>query len=154
MVFRRKCPVTRDKAGITFGERTVSGDSPETGRCLLQVDIRKRLRQFSLQVQFQAGRGCLGILGASGCGKSMTLKAIAGIEDPDQGQVVLGGRVLYDSGAGICLRPQKRKTGYLFQNYALFPNMTVEQNLEAGLRYGAGIRGEDRKSTRLNSSHR
>lgn len=142
MVFRRKCPVTRDKAGTTFGERTESGGSPETGRCLLQVDIRKRLRQFSLQVQFQAGRGCLGILGASGCGKSMTLKAIAGIEDPDQGQVVLGGRVLYDSGAGICLRPQKRKTGYLFQNYALFPNMTVEQNLEAGLRYGAGIRGD------------
>ena len=112
------------------------------GKLSLRVDIKKQLRQFLLQVQLEAGRGCLGILGPSGCGKSMTLKTIAGIQHPDSGQVVLGRRVLYDSARRIDVRPQKRRVGYLFQNYALFPNMTVEQNIRAGLQYGAKIRGD------------
>lgn len=74
--------------------------------------------------------GVVGILGASGCGKSMTLRCIAGIEIPDSGKIILNGRVLYDSEKKICLPPQKRKVGYLFQQYALFPHMTVRENLE------------------------
>lgn len=71
----------------------------------------------------------MGILGASGCGKSMTLKCVAGIEKPDQGRIVLNGKVLFDSEKGINLPARERRTGYLFQNYALFPTMTVEENL-------------------------
>ena len=73
------------------------------------------------------------VLGPSGCGKSMTLKCIAGIETPDEGRIVLDDEVLFDKKSGINLSPQKRKVGYLFQNYALFPHMTVKQNIEAGL---------------------
>lgn len=75
----------------------------------------------------------VGILGASGCGKSMTLRSIAGIFQPDEGRIVLGDRVLYDSARRIDLKPQVRNIGYLFQNYALFPNMTVRENIMAGL---------------------
>lgn len=114
---------------------------------LLGVDIKKRLKEFSLDISFRAGRGCLGILGPSGCGKSMTLKSVAGIVSPDSGRIAIqyaqgeaaGGRVLYDSSLKINQRPQIRRVGYLFQNYALFPNMTVEQNITIGLK-GAGGR--------------
>ena len=99
----------------------------------LIVDIRKQLGSFLMDVQLTAERGITCLLGASGCGKSMTLKCIAGIEKPDSGRIELDGRVLYDSEAGIHLPPQARKVGYLFQNYALFPNMTVRQNILCGL---------------------
>ncbi len=98
----------------------------------LYVDIEKRLGNFHLKAQFQAGDETLALLGASGCGKSMTLKCIAGIEKPDRGRIVLDGVPLFDSEKRINLPPQKRHTGLLFQNYALFPHMTVEQNLLAG----------------------
>lgn len=101
---------------------------------LLAVDIRKKLREFELQVQFTSGKGCLGILGPSGCGKSMTLKSIAGIVEPDSGSIVLDNRTLYDSSRRQNLKPQKRRVGYLFQNYALFPNMSVEENIQTGLK--------------------
>jgi molybdate transport system ATP-binding protein len=91
------------------------------------------LGAFQLNVTFDAEDGVTGILGASGCGKSMTLRCIAGIDKPDQGRIVLDGAVLFDSEKGINLPPQKRKVGYLFQNYALFPNMTVEKNILCGL---------------------
>ena len=81
------------------------------------------------------GPELLGLLGASGCGKSLTLKCIAGIERPDRGKITLDGQVLFDSDQGIDLPPQKRRVGYLFQNYALFPNMTVAQNILCGLRW-------------------
>lgn len=95
----------------------------------LKVDIRKRFKGFSLDVKFDSGGETLGILGASGSGKSMTLKCIAGIETPDEGHIELNGRVLYDSAQKIYLKPQQRGVGYLFQSYALFPNMTVEKNI-------------------------
>ena len=98
------------------------------------MDIHKRLNDFSLDVSFEAERGVFGLLGASGCGKSYTLKCIAGIEKPDSGKIVLDGVTLFDSERKIDLPPQKRKVGYLFQNYALFPNMTVRQNILCGLR--------------------
>ena len=99
---------------------------------MLTVDIKKKLDNFILDVQFETDREILALLGASGCGKSMTLKCIAGIAKPDEGRIVLNGRVLFDSDKGINLSPQKRRVGYLFQQYALFPNMTVEKNIAAG----------------------
>jgi len=101
----------------------------------LEVDIKKKIGKFELNVKFDAqSMSHSGILGASGCGKSMTLKCIAGIVKPDEGRIVLNGKVLFDSKNKINLPPQKRKVGYLFQNYALFPNMTVEQNIAIGIR--------------------
>lgn len=100
----------------------------------LIVHIEKKLKNFTLKVDFEAKESCLGILGASGCGKSMTLKCIAGIVTPDKGYIELNGKVLYDSNHRINLSPQQRKVGYLFQNYALFPNMTVYDNIGAGLK--------------------
>ena len=99
----------------------------------LYVDIRKKLGNFTLETQFEAAEGVTGILGASGCGKSMTLRCIAGIVKPDEGHIELDGKVLFDAKKKINLRPQERHVGLLFQNYALFPNMTVRQNLMAGL---------------------
>ncbi len=99
----------------------------------LHVEIRKQLGSFMLDVKFDAENGVTALLGASGCGKSMTLKCIAGIERPDEGIIELDGRVLYDSAGGINLPPQQRRVGYLFQNYALFSNMTVRQNILCGL---------------------
>ena len=99
----------------------------------LYVDIRKKLGSFVLDVRFTAENGVTSLLGASGCGKSMTLKCIAGIEKPDEGRIELDGRVLFDSEKGVNLPPQTRRVGYLFQNYALFPNMTVRQNILCGL---------------------
>lgn len=106
----------------------------------LSVEIHKKLGNFQLHVAFESKKKeTLALLGASGSGKSMTLKCIAGIETPDEGQIILDGRTLFDSKRKINLPPQKRKVGYLFQNYALFPNMTVEQNI------GAGIQGDKQK---------
>jgi molybdate transport system ATP-binding protein len=100
----------------------------------LEVSIRKTLsRNFTLETAFVAGDCCLGILGMSGSGKSMTLKCIAGIESPDEGYIILNGRILFDSKQGINLKPQQRRVGYLFQNYALFPRMTVLENISIGL---------------------
>ncbi|MCB2293337.1 sulfate/molybdate ABC transporter ATP-binding protein [Clostridium algoriphilum] len=99
----------------------------------LDVNIIKRLPGFELRVDFKADNDILGFLGASGSGKSMTLRCIAGIETPDSGKIVLNGRVLFDSENKINVRIRERKVGFLFQNYALFPNMTVEQNIAFGL---------------------
>lgn len=98
----------------------------------LIVDIEKTLGDFHLKVNFTAEREVMALLGASGCGKSMTLGCIAGIVRPDKGHIELNGRVLFDSEKKIDLPPQKRKVGCLFQQYALFPHMTVEQNIRAG----------------------
>lgn len=140
-----------------MGENHVSGS-------FLQVSLQKQVKEFQLDIAFTAGKGILGILGASGCGKSMALKSVAGIAVPDSGSIVLrhtgnggepGGRrgqkteenkesfreeVFYDSGRQINLPPQRRRVGYLFQNYALFPNMTVEQNIMAGIEGKEGRR--------------
>lgn len=95
----------------------------------MRVSIKKKLRDFTLDVDFAVRDEVFALLGASGCGKSITLKCIAGIETPDAGEIVLNGRTLYDSAKKIKLPPQLRRAGYLFQNYALFPNMTVAENI-------------------------
>ena len=97
----------------------------------LSVHIYKELRDFTLNVQFDSDGGVMALLGASGCGKSMTLKCIAGLETPDRGTIVLNDRVLFDSTKHINKSPQARHVGYLFQHYALFPTMTVKGNLYA-----------------------
>jgi molybdate transport system ATP-binding protein len=102
-------------------------------RVALEVHIVKKLKKFKLEVDFIAQKEVFAILGASGCGKSMTLKCIAGIETPDEGRIVLDDKVLFDSKKRINLPPQKRKVGYMFQDYALFPNMTVQKNIMAGM---------------------
>lgn len=98
------------------------------------VDIEKKLGSFFLKVKFETGDETLALLGASGCGKSMTLKCIAGIEQPDRGKIIVDGLTLFDSDKKINLPPQERHVGLMFQNYALFPNMTVLQNIQAGAR--------------------
>ena len=100
----------------------------------IYADIEKTLGDFHLKVELEAENEVLSLLGASGCGKSMTLKCIAGIVRPDRGRIVVDGRTLFDSEKRIDLSPQQRRTGLMFQNYALFPNMTLLQNIRAGAR--------------------
>ena len=99
----------------------------------LYVDIEKDLSSFTLKSKFNNENGVLGFLGESGSGKSMTLKCIAGLENPSRGKIILNNRVFFDSEKKINLSAQERKVGFLFQNYALFPHMTVVQNIELGL---------------------
>lgn len=98
----------------------------------LYVDIEKNCGDFHLKVQFETENEIFAILGSSGCGKSLTLKCIAGIEKPDAGIIKLDDQVLFDSSRKINVPARKRKIGYLFQDYALFPNMTVFQNIMCG----------------------
>ncbi len=100
----------------------------------LTVDIEKSLPGFSLKVSFTAGKDTLGILGASGSGKSMTLRCIAGLETPTKGRIILNGRTLFDSKQGINLPSRFRNVGFLFQNYALFPHLNVAENIAFGLK--------------------
>lgn len=109
----------------------------------LFADIHKKIGGFELDVLIESDARRIGVLGASGSGKSMTLRSIAGIEDVDSGHIDLGGNVLFDSESGINLRPQKRSVGYMFQNYALFPTMSVLKNVMAGLK-GSGEENRDR----------
>lgn len=101
---------------------------------MLICKIRKDFKKFSLDVDFKMENETLGFLGASGSGKSLTLKCIAGLIRPDSGKIILNGRTLFDSEKKINLKPQDRRVGYLFQDYALFPNFTVEENVRTGLR--------------------
>ena len=110
----------------------------------LLVDIEKQMGDFHLDVSFDTGDGFHGLLGPSGCGKSMTLRCIAGVARPDRGHIEVNGVTLFDSEHGIDLPPQQRNVGLLFQNYALFPNMTVEQNLRTVTR-GMERREADRR---------
>ncbi|MEA5565025.1 molybdate ABC transporter permease subunit [Anabaena sp. UHCC 0399] len=107
--------------------------SAATAKVKLFVDIEKRLPSFNLKVAFNTDEQPLGLLGGSGAGKSMILRCIAGIETPTKGRIVLNDRVLFDSEKGINLPSRDRQVGFLVQNYALFPNMTVAQNIGFGL---------------------
>ncbi len=100
----------------------------------IEVSIQKKLGNFQLDVTFSQEQGVLALLGGSGCGKSMTLRCIAGIEKPDAGHIVLDGVTVFDSEKKIDLPPQQRQVGLLFQNYALFPSMTVTENILCGIR--------------------
>ncbi|MCL1932042.1 MAG: ATP-binding cassette domain-containing protein [Treponema sp.] len=101
---------------------------------MLLCEIEKNLKGFSLNVHINTKSGVTALMGASGSGKSMTLRCIAGVSKPDRGHISLNGKVLFDSEKKINLPPQQRNTGFLFQDYALFPNMTVRQNIMTGVK--------------------
>ena len=109
----------------------------------LTINIGNEFSSFKLHSHFSISKGILGLLGASGSGKSMTLKCIAGLINPTKGYIKLNDKVLFDSDKKINLPPQERKVGLLFQNYALFLHMTVFQNIEIGI---MNIGNEQRKN--------
>ena len=106
----------------------------------MHVSIRKQMvsadRHFGLDIEFDSASRRIALFGPSGAGKSLTLRAIAGLLTPDSGRIVLNGRTLFDADAGIDVRPQERRVAYLFQEYALFPHLTVGQNIGFGLARG------------------
>ena len=116
----------------SFARRQIPQKSP----AFLEMDILKQNPGFTLSVEFTTDNNPLGILGGSGSGKSMTLGCLAGLQTPTAGRIVLNGRVLFDSERGINLPTRKRRIGFLFQNYALFPHMNVKENIAFGLQYG------------------
>ncbi|MGB0562761.1 MAG: molybdate ABC transporter permease subunit [Spirulinaceae cyanobacterium] len=106
----------------------------------LSVRLIKQFPGFTLDVDLSSDRTPLGLLGASGAGKSLILRCIAGLETPDAGRIVLNGRVLFDSARGINLPSRERRVGILFQNYALFPHLSAAQNIAFGLPPGLSFR--------------
>ena len=99
----------------------------------LFVDIEKYLPGFNLSVTFNCQNQPLGLLGASGSGKSLILRSLAGVETPSRGRIVLNGRILFDSEKGINLPSRQRRIGFVVQNYALFPHLTVAENIAFSL---------------------
>jgi molybdate ABC transporter permease protein len=112
---------------------TVRNTGVPGGAGSLEVAFERRLENFTLNVDLGAGPGAVGLLGPSGSGKSMTLRMIAGVSTPDRGRIVLNGRVLFDSGSRTDLPPARRRVGMVFQDYALFPHLTVAENVGFGL---------------------
>lgn len=100
---------------------------------VLEVKIQKQLNSFRLDVAFSLGDELLAIFGPSGSGKSLTLQCIAGLLKPDAGTVAINGRTVFDAARGLNLPPQERRVGYVFQNYALLPYLTVADNVAYGL---------------------
>jgi molybdate transport system permease protein len=119
----------------------------------LEVAIEKSVPGFRLAVEFTADGAPLGLLGPSGSGKTMTLRGIAGLETPDRGRIVLHGRVLFDSERRIDVPARERRIGLLFQNYALFPHLTVAENIAFGLRSLADAERDKRVSEQLAAAH-
>ncbi len=100
----------------------------------IQKQLRARDRVFNLDLGFASDSDRIVLYGPSGAGKSLTLKAMAGLMTPDAGTITLNQRTLFDAASGINVRPQERNVAYLFQDYALFPHLTVAQNIAFGLR--------------------
>jgi molybdate transport system ATP-binding protein len=104
----------------------------------LELDIGLPLRSFRLELTLALGRETFALVGPSGSGKTTVLRAVAGLARPERGRVVLDGEVLYDAASGVALPPEERRVGFVFQDYALFPHMTVAQNIAYGSRNGTG----------------
>ena len=111
---------------------------------MLEVKVTRKLPGFTLDVAFTVNQEILAILGPSGSGKTMTMQCIAGLLRPDEGYVKLNDKVLLDSARGINLPSRTRKVGFVFQNYALFPHLTVNQNISYGLRQLSAKAAKDR----------
>ncbi len=99
----------------------------------VSVAVELTLPGFALRVEFEGGPGITALFGPSGAGKSLTLRSIAGLATPRTGRIVVSGRTLFDSAAGVDVPPRERRIGYLFQQYALFPHLSVERNVAYGL---------------------
>ena len=134
-------------AGTHRGRNGASSESSGRRRAShaeLAVDIENRLPGFTLQIAFRGDSAPLGLLGVSGAGKSMTLRAIAGVETPTRGRITLNGRVLFDSARGINVPARERRIALLSQSYALFPHLTVAENIGFGLESEPHARRERR----------
>jgi molybdate transport system permease protein len=131
--------ITRETAPLLPPPRAAESIEPAT----LDVDIEKTLDSFQLRLKHRTGQGAVGLLGASGAGKSITLRMIAGLVAPDCGRVVLSGRVLFDSAKGESIPAARRRIGVVFQDYALFPHLTVAGNVGFGLR---GLAANERRA--------
>lgn len=103
--------------------------------------MQRVLPGFALDVAFAVPNGVVAVVGPSGAGKTLTLRAVAGLLRPDAGRVACGGRVLYDGAAGVDVPARARRVGYVFQQYALFPHLSVGENVAYGLR-GHPVRGQ------------
>jgi molybdate transport system ATP-binding protein len=112
---------------------------------LLEVNIKRSLPGFNLVVNFSLNQEILAILGPSGSGKTMTLQCIAGLLKPDEGFIKLNNKVLLDTKNKVSLKPRERGVGFVFQNYALFPHFTVEDNIA----YGMSQLSKDHVNTRV-----
>ncbi|OKH43299.1 molybdenum ABC transporter permease subunit [Calothrix sp. HK-06] len=130
---RRRVQVDKGRKNTNSSRDRINSVSTDSG---LFVDIEKNFPGFDLKVAFTASEEVLGLLGGSGAGKSMILRCLAGIETPSSGKIVLNGRVLFDSTKKINIPSRSRRIGFLVQNYALFPHMTVAQNIAFGLPKG------------------
>jgi molybdate transport system permease protein len=130
---QQQTPRSNSTAFRTSSLKPHSAISSSLTSSALVVDIQKQLANFDLELSFKATPATLGILGGSGAGKSMLLRCIAGTESPTNGQIVLNGRVLFDAKAGINIPSRDRRVGFLVQNYALFPHLTVAKNIAFGL---------------------
>ena len=119
----------------------------------LEVAIEKQIPGFRLAVEFSVESAPLGLLGPSGSGKSMTLRAIAGLETPDRGRIALDGHVFFDSAQGINLPARERRIGLLFQNYALFPHLTVAENVAFGIPRAPDAEKQCRVAAQLAAVH-
>ncbi|MCM3879098.1 MAG: ATP-binding cassette domain-containing protein [Vicinamibacterales bacterium] len=120
---------------------------------MLSVALRKRLGSFSLDAQWTSRQPIVALVGPSGSGKTLTLQCIAGLVTPDDGRIVCADRELFDSQKRIDVRPQQRKIGYVFQGYALFPHMTVRENIEYGRKQGTRPLFLDRLGLQSLESH-
>jgi molybdate transport system permease protein len=131
LLYKSKSPkISKNFRELVNKSSLLLEDCPQKG---LFLDIEKRLPNFHLQVALNTDDQPLGLLGSSGAGKSMILRCLAGIETPNKGRIVLNNRVLFDSEKKINLPIDQRKIGFLFQNYALFPHLTVAQNIAFGI---------------------
>lgn len=119
----------------------------------LEVAVQKQMPGFQLAVEFRAGAQTLGLLGPSGSGKSMTLRCIAGLETPSGGRIVLNGRTLFDHDRGINVPSRERRVGFLLQDYALFPHMTLRENIAFGLRALPRRKARDRVEREIERFH-
>ncbi|MDR3740382.1 MAG: molybdate ABC transporter permease subunit [Terracidiphilus sp.] len=145
----------RKTRAVTAADAVEPGDAPKVsapyprtvakrGDALLEAAVERRFDGFTLCTAVRAGDGTVGLLGPSGSGKSMTLRMIAGISTPERGRIVLNGRVLFDSATGVNVAAAKRRVGFVFQDYALFPHMTVAENVGFGLQALPGAERRER----------
>jgi len=111
--------------------------------------IKKKLDHFSVDMEYEFDQGVLVIQGESGAGKTTILNCISGLSIPDEGRISIEDRVVFDSTSGINIPTQLRNIGYLFQNYALFPNMTVQQNITYGIKNKAEYKDKSEKEALL-----
>ncbi len=108
----------------------------------LSVRLRASVPDFALDVAFDTSKGITALFGPSGAGKTLTLRHLAGLERAERGRVVLGDRVLFDADTGVHARPRDRRIGLVFQEYALFPHLSVTGNV------GYGLTGRSREERR------